>query len=507
MMATPWLVDGMGWLSLVGFVPLLILQHERVRRFGWWAALCFVVWILASCWWVGMATSMAFFFVPAVGLVFLYLPFMFWHRVTSRATAPVKWTLFVSMWIVVEAAYSYGDISFPWLTLGNAFASSTSMVQWYEYTGVFGGTLWVLVCNLLMTRAVLASRAGFRWRLLIPFWVVFHLPIVLSHSILYLQSDEELPTLKVAIVQPNIDPYGEKFEGLSYAQQIEIILSLASQAPSDVDYIVAPETALSAVWEHDFEGDRSVALVREFMGENYPDASMVIGASTYKLIEDVADLDYTTHSFLRGDDRIFYRGYNSALWIDSSSMVDVYHKSKLVCGVELLPYPAFFSVLSDLISVDLGGFSGNLGRSHEREVFDGVGTAICYEALYSEFYTEYVAQGAEAMFIISNDGWWGDTPGYRGLLNISRLRAIETRRAVARSANTGISAIIDSRGEVLDSLGWDQRGLIVGEIPLSGAVTFYVRGGDYIVRISFYTMLLTLLSLFALHFKRKNHLI
>ncbi len=108
------------------------------------------------------------------------------------------------------------------------------------------------------------------------------------------------------------------------------------------------------------------------------------------------------------------------------------------------------------------------------------------------------------MFAISNDGWWGDTPGYKGLLNISRLRAIETRRPIVRSANTGISALIDQRGEVQDALLWNERGVISGSVYRSTKLTPYLRYGDLIVRLSLYTMTLTLLYILSLKYRRKR---
>ena len=74
-----------------------------------------------------------------------------------------------------------------------------------------------------------------------------------------------------------------------------------------------------------------------------------------------------------------------------------------------------------------------------------IGCAVCYESIYGEFCTDYVRKGARAMTVITNDAWWGDTPGHRQHCNYSRLRAIELRREIARCGNTGISCIIDGR--------------------------------------------------------------
>lgn len=177
----------------------------------------------------------------------------------------------------------------------------------------------------------------------------------------------------------------------------------------------------------------------------------------------------------------------------------------------MLPYHEYLSVISEL-SVDLGGISGMLGSQEEREVFYNpsidvnVGSAICYESVYGEFFTEFVQKGADLMFVITNDGWWGNTPGYLQHLSYSSLRAIETRRNIARSANTGISALIDSRGKIIKRTEWDEPILMQGELKRNDKLTLYVMYGDMIGRLCGYTFVLTLLYFCAYRYKKRSHL-
>jgi apolipoprotein N-acyltransferase len=126
-----------------------------------------------------------------------------------------------------------------------------------------------------------------------------------------------------------------------------------------------------------------------------------------------------------------------------------------------------------------------------------VATVICYESVYGEFVTGYVKKGANLIFVLTNDGWWGDTPGYHQHNAFSSIRAIETRRSVARSANTGISSFINQRGEVLQKLSWWQRGAIKDTINANDSITFYVKYGDYIGRVARFFSLLVVLLLVA----------
>ncbi|MCK5169803.1 MAG: apolipoprotein N-acyltransferase, partial [Bacteroidales bacterium] len=103
---------------------------------------------------------------------------------------------------------------------------------------------------------------------------------------------------------------------------------------------------------------------------------------------------------------------------------------------------------------------------------------------YGEFVTDYIKNGADFIFVITNDGWWGNTAGYKQHLNYSQLRAIETRRSIARSANTGISAFINQRGEILSRTQWWVRDAIKDTIKANTELTFYVKYGDYIGRLA-----------------------
>ena len=113
-----------------------------------------------------------------------------------------------------------------------------------------------------------------------------------------------------------------------------------------------------------------------------------------------------------------------------------------------------------------------------------VAPVICWESVFGEYVTEYVKEkGANLIFIITNDGWWGETPGHRQHNSFARLRAIETRRSIARSANTGISSLINQRGDELQRIGWWERSAIRGSLNASDHLTFYVKHGDYLARL------------------------
>ena len=148
----------------------------------------------------------------------------------------------------------------------------------------------------------------------------------------------------------------------------------------------------------------------------------------------------------------------------------------------------------------MGGTVAGNGIQSERTVFwdeareQAIAPVICYESIYGEYCTEYVRKGANAIFIVTNDGWWDDSPGFRQHLKFASLRAIETRRSVARSANTGISGYINQRGDILEATDYEVDAVLNSKIKFNDEITFYTKWGDFIARIAGLLAVLLLLN-------------
>jgi apolipoprotein N-acyltransferase len=231
--------------------------------------------------------------------------------------------------------------------------------------------------------------------------------------------------------------------------------------------------------------------------KDYPNVNLLFGASSYDYIR--ASLRPSSTARKLGND-LWLESHNSALMTDGTGRTEIFHKSKLVVAVEKTPYPALFCRLDDL----LGGVMGRCVGQDEISLLDirstdgttiPIGCAVCYESVYGEYYTDYIKKGAKAMTIITNDAWWGNTPGYKQHLSYASLRAIETRRAIARCANTGISAIISPSGEIVSETGWWTPAVLQGRIPLRDDITFFVAHGDITGRVCTFLFILLLLAL------------
>ncbi|HRF81798.1 MAG TPA: nitrilase-related carbon-nitrogen hydrolase, partial [Flavobacteriales bacterium] len=178
-------------------------------------------------------------------------------------------------------------------------------------------------------------------------------------------------------------------------------------------------------------------------------------------------------------------------------------------GVESMPFESVLGYLGDF-AVDLGGVSGSLGKQEEREVLvdpaSGIKLvpAICYESVFGEHVAAHVRNGGNLIAVITNDGWWGDTPGYHQHLTFSSIRAIETRRDVVRSANTGISCFVDRKGIIHQPTAWWVPTAERRTVYLNNELTFFVRNGDLIGRTAVVLVLLMLPALFVLRSRRER---
>ncbi len=501
-----------GWLGvsglplLVALVPLLwISDSAEDSRKGWWntffmALLTFVLWNVSTVWWIWNATPVGPIAATIVSSTLSMIAFMTFHTVSKRSSKALSYTLLISLWIALEYWYTNTSLSWPWLLLGNGFSSDIWAIQWYEYCGLFGGSLWVLLSNIFIYEAWKSRKRSTA----IVAAAVALLPLLLSVVIYFSYQEPDEGKIKVAAVQPNIH-FGRADRPSDKAQAANLI-DLAGQGDADADFVLLPECAIPGyIYVSNIERSPIVGELREVLRDNYDDAALISGVSTVQFYEDGAQT-----STARKRDNQYYDIFNSAIYIPAYGQPHLHHKAKLVVGTESVPFVWLLKSFDSLI-IDLGGSLGQLGVGTKRVVFDdpaaSVGAAICYEALYGAYYGEFVQNGAKAMFIISNDCWWDNTPGYRHLFSMSALRAVEHRRAIARSANTGISGFISSRGDKLESMGWDQRGVLNGEVALNSKITFYTRHGDYVARVAILMAILSLLNYMVFRIRRLNHIV
>ena len=512
LMSVPYIVPHTGFLALIGLVPLLCMERiadgQGKRRIWIYHYSAFVLWNAITTFWVCNATVGGGLFAIFANSLQMSLVFGFFRLSKKKFKGALPYIFLMTAWIAWERFYFDAEISWPWLVLGNSFARTIGAIQWYEFTGTLGGSLWIWASNLsifgLMTALSDGSWNGYNGKakaaILTGIPLLLISPFVISSVIAgeYKDSMDSDRNLEVLIVQPNIDPYN-KFQAMSQDQQNAILEDQSSRKLADRRndstaaplLIVAPETFTGDIVIGQYDRSLTWRRFTRFL-KDYPGVSMLFGASSYDYIQSSSAPSHTARKVRDG---LWVESHNSALMIDGTAETQIFHKSKLVVAVEHTPYPAIFCKIDDLLGGVMGRCIGQdeITLLHAGEV--PVGCAVCYESVYGEYYTDYIRKGAQAMTIITNDAWWGDTPGYRQHLSYASLRAIETRRAIARCANTGISAIISPSGKILQPTPWWEPAVIEGEIPLRNDMTFFVTHGDITGRVCSFVFMLLFLAL------------
>lgn len=483
-------------------------------------------------------------FTGVLPYIFLMTAWIAWER--AYFDADISWP-----WLVLGNSFARSVCSVQWYeftgTLGGSFWIWMCNLSVFGMMTVLSDGRWMTFNN----KAKAACISGLI--------VLAAAPFVVS-CIIYEKYEEKKNPLEVLVLQPNIDPY-QKFQTMSQKQQNAILidqmkrgLSVRAGAQLCGDsaavsplLVLAPETFTSDIKVGDWESNDTWRRLVSFL-RDYPGVNMIFGASSYSFIESPGRPSFTARQLRDGR---WFESHNSAIMIDGTGRTGIYHKSKLVVAVEKTPYPALFCRIDDMLggvmgrcvgqdsisvfrciapaasgAVSAGAFrtSSSAGTSFSADVSPMlpagklpsaeamisnspvretlVGCAVCYESVYGEFYTGYVKAGAEVMTVITNDSWWGNTPGYRQHLSYSSLRAIETRRSIARCANTGISAFIDQRGVIHDPTPWWEPAVLSGQVNRNDKVTFFVSHGDIIGRVCTFVFVLLLAALFAAFLKK-----
>ncbi len=508
-----WPPYGFPVLLFFGFVPILIVEEElcsKKEKYSkasvfLYSYIAFFIWNGTTTWWIYKSTLFGGLSAMLVNPFFLVIPFFLFHITKRRFNRKESYISLIFYWITFEYLILDWDLSWPWLNIGNGFAAYPKLVQWYEYTGCLGGTLWVLILNILFFFIIkdFIKRATIKKQLKIASILLLLIPVITSLIIYYSYKEKAVP-VSIVVIQPNIDPYKEKFGTMEPVDQLEKIINLAkTQIDKNTNYLIGPETAIpEGFWENKINEAWCIDSLNKLI-DSFPQMNVVIGLSSYRMYINGIGKTITARPYPLITN-YFYDAYNTAIHLDSTKNIQLYHKSKLVPGVEKMPFSQYLKSL-DKFALNMGGSTGSYGIQNERiPLFSAdqkykIAPVICYESAYGEFVSKYVRNGANLIFIITNDGWWGNTAGYKQHLDYACLRAIETRRSIARSANTGISCFIDQRGDYIQKSEWWTATTLKNSINANNYITFYVSYGDYIGRFCQYLSYLSIIILF-IHF-------
>ena len=513
LLSISWPTYGIPFFIFFALVPLLMMEHDISKFSGiknkgslifGLSYLCFLIWnIVTTGWLYGSknpdGTHSLFAVAVPVILNSLFYSFIFQLYHWYKNAQGTYWglTFFVAIWMCFEKFHLSWELTWPWLNLGNVFANYPKIIQWYDTLGATGGSFWILLINVYAFYTLRIWEAGRKRKSLIinssVLVIAIAVPMLIS-LVKYNNFDEKpIGSVNVLMLQPELDPYTEKYSKDSLTILNDLLTLAETNSKGQIDYYIGPETSIpgfGSISENGFEQSMLLNTVKGFLSR-HPKSVFATGISSHRFYTDENEKSETAYQTSQG---IFVDSYNSAVQIIPNQKVEVYHKGKLVPGVEIFPYINVLKPLLGDAMLNLGGTTASLGVDKKRTAFGNpynpgkLAPIICYESIYGEFVTDYVKEGANFLAIMTNDSWWGVTQGHQQLMAYARLRAIETRREIARAANSGISAHINARGDVLADTLYGDKTTLFAKVNLYEGLTFYTRAGDLLSRISVFVL-------------------
>lgn len=513
LLSVSWPTYGVPFFIFFALVPLLMMEHGVSKFSGYdrksWVVfglsyLCFVIWNAVTTGWLygsknpdGSHSMMAVLF-PVLINSFLYaLVFQCYHWYKNAQGTYWGLAFFVAIWMSFEKFHLGWELTWPWLNLGNAFSEYPKLIQWYDTLGATGGSFWILIVNIMIFYTVRIWEAGRKRKgLIINTLIVTALiaaPMIIS-VIRYNTFDQKpVGQVNVLMLQPDLDPYAEKYSKDSLTIENDLLNLAEKNSTGKIDYYIAPETAIpgrGSISETAFDKSLMLNTLKDFLAK-HPGSIFATGISSHRFYSNTDLLPKDAYQL---NPRLWVESYNSAVQVIPGRKVEVYHKGKLVPGVEIFPYMNVLKPLLGDAMLNLGGTVASLGTDKERVAFSNpynkgkLAPIICYESIYGEFVGDYVKKGANFLAIMTNDSWWGVTEGHKQLLSYARLRAIETRREIARAANSGISAHINAKGDITADTFYGDQTALFAKVNLYEGETFYVRSGDFLSRLGIFAL-------------------
>lgn len=528
LLALAWPSYGFAPLLFIAFTPILWVEDYISKNKASFSKfivfkyvfVSFFIFNIITTYWICYSTLFGLM-APILNALLGALVLQIYHTTKNTLFDNKKGFLLLPLFFIsMEYLHYHWQLTWPWMTLGNGFSTMPNLIQWYEYTGAFGGTLWIFIANYFAYKAIkefsfsnesaklkLDNKKRFIFNILY-FSLSILIPIILSLIILNNYKDEDNKPIDVIALQPNLEPYNPALQLRNY-EIIDLLIELSEkEIDNNTSFIIAPEGCLEErIWEDQMDDNISLRRLSLFLGQ-YDKAQMITGSFTRKL-QSEEEKDEASRK-IEFAPKPYYSVYNSAIHIKKENEFEVYHKSKLVPGVERLPFKKYIGKILDF-AIKLGNLPvGTLAVDNQNDFFvsqsSGIKTTtpICYESVYGGFVGQKVREGAELIFIITNDSWWRDTEGYKQHASYASLRAIETRRYIARSANTGTSCFVNPKGEISQETKFWTQDVIKASLIPQQQITFYVKYGDYIARISVFSSITILIISFITGFLNRK---
>ncbi|HMV99458.1 MAG TPA: apolipoprotein N-acyltransferase [Acidobacteriota bacterium] len=508
----PWVrFELLAWVCLV---PML-LALRSVTSFRVMFALAWVtmfvgclqtmMWCMwANPWLIGGFVVVATFILAAPFAVFGVIQKRLNRRV-ALWTLPVVWT--ASDWIHHSLDGTFGGLGF-----GVTQHKLTWLIQFIDVTGVWGLTFWLVLMNVAITVAIEefqarrqsagepVARQYLIRRLALTGGGLLLVPLLYSAWVF--SQPERFSNhgqLSVMLVQPNVNPWVRLTPELA-AQVIgqTVIATNSALKVSRPDLIVWPEVAVPSVLLQN-QSDREF-LSRQVRRWNVP---LVTGTLDMPSQSPSSSASKSNLRLVWNSSVMVSPERNASGQVIGTTLSAPYHKQKLMPFFERVPLVQWFPSLERFTSHPATANRLIPGRTTSTFSFQTttqqtvtVGAPVCYEHFYPQLMADFVRNGANLLVLLSNDGWFAKTHGEYQIAAFTELRAIETRRAIARCANTGITCLIDPYGRTYQALPWWQEDVLIGTVPLSTRLSVYVRYPDVFPKMCVWLTLAVVLGAF-----------
>lgn len=475
---------GLDWVAWIALVPLMVavqgMAPKQAFNLGLGAGLIHFVSLL---YWI-VPTIQTYGGIPLVlaGSVLVFLAFylalyvgMFCAGMTLFSRDSIWMPLGAgALWVGGEYLRASLFTGFPWGLLGSCFYTQTTLIQVADLAGVYGVSFVIVMVNAFLAGAWVRHGTKNSLGRVLVFMIPCVVVLVLVVAYGRMRVAEMEPAMdgaektRVSVVQGNISQT-EKWDLQYQESTVDTYCDLSRQAAAEKpDLIVWPETALPFYYGLDrVLSERVDQCIRQ--------------VKTWFLVGSPA----------LGENSRGYTYYNRAHMINRFSVTtDRYDKVHLVPFGEYVPLGRYLSFLGKL-TTQAGDFTPGKKQSLPLR-YDGgaAGVLICFEVIFPGLARNMVNNGAKILVTITNDAWFGRTSAPAQHFSMAVFRAIESRRAVARAANTGISGFIDPLGRIVATTELYTRTTLTRSLPMVNTVTLYSIAGDWFAMICLVAMAL-----------------
>ena len=466
------------WFSLIPFIQFLDSKNTSLKSilsmgviWGFTYHITIIFWMffnlgMPNKWMSALSLILSVLILTANTILIVSL----YSIISKNKFSKIYFSIPV-IWVSVEYLRTFSFLGFPWVSLANSQTDYILLAQNVEYTGIYGISFWIVLINVMIYDYYKSRRGLFDYTLLSNFFIVLIIPFLSGYFLYHKDSSINDKSLNAIIVQPNI-PIDQKGFNVNESHMISII---EDSINDNTDLVLLPETAISYY-------SLKHPVFRKFIHNK-------LSKSKTSLLSGIV---------YRNNSNIF----NSVIHIhsgniDSSSDKDIYSKIQLVPLAEYNPFKFISGINSSEVTF------GNFTQGDVYKVFNinghKVASMVCYESTFPQLNRKFVNNGAEILAYFVNDGWYKDPYEPEQHASQSIFRAIEFRRPVIRCANTGISQIVDKKGNITQQLELNTNRVISANIIPSTEMTFYAKYGDVFSIIN----ILLVFILLAMTFRRK----